>query len=103
MLKETTSFNQWEQSKKAAAKKNTKSRLSGLDIEVADNGFVVNARFKTEPKKGDPYPYVEPLRKVFADAAAVGDFVTKCLGGGKAPTGTGSKVAAEPDGDAAGE
>lgn len=58
--------------------------LSGLDIEPADNGFIVNCRYTIQPKvkiamrKKEEYcdTYREPEKHVFEDKADAVKFIT---------------------------
>lgn len=57
-------------------------KVSGVEIDLASNGFTVMVRRKSEPTKNEPYPYREPERMVFNDIEAALDCIRKALGGG---------------------
>ena len=84
-----------------------KTSISNIDIDVADNGFVVTCRRKQpESKTNRPTPYVEPSKHAFTSKSELMAWIDKELPGrdeDEEPEteqgGTGKAGAAPPAGD----
>lgn len=65
---------------KAERPSGTKYKLSGLSIEFAQNGFVLECRYNPVRSTGGPSEYKDPTRKVYEDKAGLLKGIADALG-----------------------
>lgn len=59
-------------------------KLESVNIEIAENGFLVSCHYKPKKsKKNEPMPYEPPKKKVFESVESLKAFLDDALPNGK--------------------